>query len=181
MKIVDWLNNRINDAVETIVALLNRLQRVVRSRAQAPGIKLGTGKKTKKSSKEFASKLAANDGLGFSYEPEKQDDGAYRITIHGLRAYYKPLGGIVPVKEISTDEIVFIYKKKRIKGGSVLKVGLAIDKQVVAKQVPCKVMEHTKGEVICQFVDLNRPQEDAIFKTVLRGQREQADRRKGIK
>ena len=58
---------------------------------------------------------------------------------------------------------------------------LVLNKEIVVKDVVCKVRHHEKGNVGCRFVDMDRAQDDAVSKMVLLGQKQMAERKKAKK
>lgn len=138
-----------------------------------------TGGKKKKAT-EFKADVN-EEALDFSISLKNSDSrkrNAIRITLDDLEIYIHRLNKKFPVTNISATGLGFSFEKPRIKGGVILAVDIVHEGEVKAKNVTCKVMHHEKGAVGCKFVELDRPQDDAVNKLVLLGQKLQAERRK---
>lgn len=121
--------------------------------------------------------------LGFSISLKGDDEqakkrSAIRITVKGLRVRIPRLKKVFKVTDISATGLGFPFEKPRIKGGVKLKMDLVLGKEIIAKNLVCKVMRHEKGHVGCIFEDLDRAQDDAVHKVVLLGQKQQAERKR---
>lgn len=139
--------------------------------------------KGKKKAKQVTAEPIDESALGFSVELDKDSEGAkkrkaFRISVKGLKVRCPKLGGILEATDISASGIGFKFEKPRIKGGVVLKLDIVYKKEIKAEKVECKVMRHEKGLVGCQFVNMDRHQDDAVHALVVIGQKEQADRRR---
>ncbi|KAB1443590.1 PilZ domain-containing protein [Pseudodesulfovibrio senegalensis] len=144
-------------------------------------IKLKTAK-NKKPAKQFTSAPVDEDSLGFgiSVDQEAQQASrrkAFRVSLDGLKIRCEPLGGLLESVDISALGIGFKYTSRRLKLGVKIKLDIVYKKNIRAEQVPCKIMRHDRGVVGCQFLAMDRHQEDAIHELVVIGQKEMAEKR----
>ena len=149
-------------------------------------IKLAGKAKGRKKSEQVTADPIDEASLGFSISLKTNDEkakkrSAIRIRVKGLAVRIPRLKKILKVTDISATGLGFPFEKPRIKGGVELKMDLVLNKEIVAKDVLCKVMRHEKGLVGCRFVDLDRAQDDAVSKVVLLGQKQMAERKKAKK
>lgn len=166
---------------------LKKTQKKKKQPAKAKASKLTSALKLKKSDKpQKAKKVKSapidkeNLGFGISFSEEEGTSRrkAFRITVSGLKIRCEPLGGLLLATDLSASGIGFKFKKPRIKCGVRIKLDIVHQNNIVASDIPCKVVRHEKGTVGCQFLDMDRHQEDAIHSLVVVGQKEQAARRK---
>lgn len=151
--------------------------------AQESNAKLQVAKnKQRKKATKVSSASVNEEALGFSIS--LKDGGharkreAIRIIIPGLMLHVHRLKKSFPAINVSATGIGFKFEKPRIKGGVKLEVDIILDDEILAEKILCKVMRHEKGTVGCSFVELDRPQDDAVHKLVLLGQKMQAERKK---
>lgn len=106
-------------------------------------------------------------------EPEVKNEKrrAFRVTVRGLDVACPELGGVYHTTDISATGLGFRFQGPRVKGGTVLTLTLRGGGKVLAQGLPAKAMRHDSGVVGCAFLELTRPQEDAVYKIVLTAQR----------
>lgn len=137
--------------------------------------------KARKKAVSVSSAPIKEEALGFSISlknSHSRQRQAVRIVLTGLEVYIHRLKKRYPVTNISATGLGFKFEKPRVKGGVRLDMDLIHEDKVVTKKVQCKVMRHEQGSVGCIFVELDRPQDDAVHKLVLLGQKQQAERKK---
>ena len=147
-------------------------------------IKLAGKPKGRKKTHQVKADPIDEAALGFSISLKGENGkkrSAIRITVKGLAVRIPRLKKILKVSDISATGLGFPFEKPRIKAGVELKMDIILNKEIVAKDVLCKVRRHEKGNVGCRFVDMDRAQDDAINKVVLLGQKEMAERKKAKK
>jgi len=146
--------------------------------AGRPKIKL----KTKKT-QNFTSKPIDEDSLGFGISVNGHSEHAsrrkaFRVSLKGLKVRCEPLGGLLETLDISALGIGFKYSKRKLKLGITIKLDIVYKSNIKAEQVACKIMRHEQGVVGCQFLAMERQQEDAVHELVVIGQKEMGERRK---
>lgn len=141
-------------------------------------------KNTKKRKKSQKIKAAPIDEKSLGFSISLKDDAelsrkrdALRIRVKGLTAYVHRLNKKFAVTDISATGLGFKFEKPRIKGGVKLMMDLYMGNEVQTEGIECKVMRHDRGSVGCVFVELDRKQDDTVHALVLKGQKEQAERR----
>lgn len=146
-------------------------------------VKLAGKPKGRKKTHQVTADPIDEAALGFSISLKGEDENAkkrsaIRITVKGLAVRIPRLKKIFRVTDISATGLAFPFEKPRIKAGVKLKMDIVLNKEIVAKNVICKVRRHDKGSVGCRFVELDRVQDDAVNKMVLIGQKQMAERKK---
>lgn len=138
--------------------------------------------KGKQPAKQFTSAPVDEDSLGFGISVDKNAQQAsrrkaFRVSLDGLRVRCEPLGGLLESLDISALGIGFKYTKRRLKLGVKIKLDIVYKNDIRAERVPCKIMRHDQGVVGCQFLAMDRHQEDAVHELVVIGQKEMAEKR----
>ena len=145
-------------------------------------LKVPSKTKSRKKSKQIKAEPIDETALGFSISLKADDAyakkrNAIRVPVKGLTVYIHRLKKSFKTSDISATGLGFKFAKPRIKGGVKLEMDIILNGTKMASGVLCKVMRHEGGNVGCQFVDLDRAQDDAVNKVVLIGQKEQAARK----
>lgn len=102
---------------------------------------------------------------------KKEKRTAFRVPIRGLDIACAELNARCPALDISATGIGFQYQGPRVKGGTVLTLDVRLAGTVLAQQIPVKVMRHEGGVLGCAFLEMTRPQEEAVGKIVVGAQR----------
>lgn len=145
-------------------------------------IHLKIGKKKKKAAHITAAPIdEENLGFGVSLDEHGQQScrrKAYRVSLQGLTVRCAPLGGLLDAVNLSASGIGFSYQARRLKLGVTIRIDILHNENVTVKDVQCKIMRHDAGVVGCQFLPMDRHQEDAVYGLVVTGQKEMAERRR---